>query len=118
MHVAFVEAAHGLLELVGIDPVIGRACLFLGFARDERSVLNAGHVGRIAAEEEASRTLFRVEGGGHATGYHFGEQAVVFFLGTIAPVNPVGFAHVLDFLDPCEQLFVVCHCFGTFLLQL
>ncbi|MPN20484.1 hypothetical protein SDC9_167863 [bioreactor metagenome] len=109
MHAALVEAGHGLLEFVGIDPVVRRAGVLLFLGGDKRPVLHARNVRRIAAEENATGALFRIELGGRAACYHLGEQAVVFFLGTIAPVDAVGFAHVLDFLDPCEQLFVVCH---------
>ena len=46
LHAAAVEAAHGLLELVRMDPVVRGAGLVLRLRADIGPVLDAGHIAR------------------------------------------------------------------------
>ena len=86
-----------------IDPVVGRAGIFLARRADEGAVLDAGHVARVAAGQEAVRPLGRVQPLEHAAGHQAGAQAVVLFLRTVAPVHVGSLGQRGDFGHPGDE---------------
>ena len=103
-HAAVEKPGERPLHLVGVGPVVGRPGV-LGLPRtDEGAVLDPGHVAGIGTGEIASRAFFFVEPDEGAALHHLPAQAVVFFLGTVTPVDGVGLAQALDLIHPGQQL--------------
>ena len=95
----FERGAH----LVGFDPVVGRAGVFLALAADEGAVLDPRDVGRVGPGEVGVRALRRIEPAHRAGGDHLGAQPVVLRLRAVGPVDPVGLGQRCDRCDPLDQ---------------
>ena len=106
LHAAVVKRSHGLLEFDRIDPVVGRAGILLLPGSDESTGFDTRHIGRIGAEQQAVRTLRRVQANGETGVNQLVAETVIFFAGTVTPVNGVGLAQLDPALDPLDQLFV------------
>jgi hypothetical protein len=101
-HAAVEQAVERGAHFGRGHPVVGRAGVFLLFAADEGAVFHARHVGRIGAGQVAVRALGIVQLFHGAGGDHLGAQAVILFLGTVAPVDTVGLGQGRHFGDPVQ----------------
>ena len=107
LHAAVVQPEHGLLQLFGVNPVVGRTSVFLLFGSDESTGFNAGDVGRVGAEQQAVRALRGIQTDGEAGFDQFVAETIVLFLGAVAPVNRVGLADRNPLIDPLDQFFIL-----------
>ena len=107
LHAAVVQSEHGLLQLFGVDPVVGRTGVFLLFGSDIGTGLNAGDVGRVGAEQQAVRALRGIQTDTEAGFDQFVAETIVLFLGAVAPVNRVGLADRNPLIDPLDQFFIL-----------
>ena len=107
LHAAVIETEHGLFEFFGVDPVVGGTGGFLSFGSDEGTGFNAGNVGRIGAEQQAVRTLFGVEADCETAFDHLVAETIIFFFGTVTPVDRIRLADSGPLVDPCDQLLII-----------
>ena len=76
LHAACRELPQLLVELPGIDPVVGRPRIATAARSDERAVLDPRHVFRVRTAEIAVRPLLRVEGNERACVHHLLAEAI------------------------------------------
>ena len=109
-------ALHGTIE-VGVEdgahlsrglPVVGGTGVLLLLGADERTLLNASHVRRSRTSQEAAGALLGVQANVGAFLNQHVAQLGVLFLGTVAPVDGIGFAELADLLHPLGSLLVSC----------
>ena len=87
VHGAKKKAVQGGLHLARRHPIVRGAGIGLALAADECAVLDAGDVGRVGTHVDASGTFRRIEADGGAVLHHQFDHAVVFDLGTVAPLD-------------------------------
>ena len=104
LHAALVQPPHGLLELIGMHPVVRGAGLFLRARADVGAVLHAGHVAGIGTEQETVRPLLKRDR--HAALLQERHHPVILLFCPVAPGDRVGPAEVSDLLHPAVQFFI------------
>ena len=111
-------ALHGTIE-VGVEdgahlsrglPVVGRTSVFLLFGADECAFLYAGHVRRSRTSQEAAGALLGVQANVGAFLHEHVAELGVLFLGTVAPVDGIGFAELANLFDPLSSLLMSSTC--------
>ncbi len=102
-HAAVKAAAQFDLHVARVHPVVGGAGIFAAQRADEGAIFDAGDVAWVGAGEKAVGALFLVEADEGAALHHQIAQAVVLFLGAIAPVYLVRLTEVDHFIDPTDQ---------------
>ena len=103
-HAAVKQGVQGGAHLRGFHPVVGGACVFFFGRADVGAVFHTGHVRRVGASQEGVGALGRIKLFEGARRDQFGAKAIVFFLGSVAPVNVGGLAQGGHFGDPGDQL--------------
>ena len=93
------DVVEGLVALIGIHPVVQRACLCFGGGADERSVFDTSDVVRVGSVEIAVGKLFLVEFDELAGSNGFVLQRLDLLFG---PVDPNDFVRLKE-VDPCLQ---------------
>ncbi|MNT08683.1 hypothetical protein D3C72_1434320 [compost metagenome] len=102
-HAAIEQAVQGVTHFARLGPVICRTGRFLRCRADIRAVFDTGHVARVGAGQVGIRALVGIELFHGAAGNHFGAQALVLFLRTIAPVNAVWLGERGNVGHPVDQ---------------
>ncbi len=102
-HAAVKAAAQFDLHVARVHPVVGGAGILAAQRADEGAILDAGHIARVRAGQEAVGALGRVEAAERARVHELLAQAVVFGLGAVAPVDLVRLAEGDHFFDPTDQ---------------
>ena len=69
-----------------------------------KSLFDAGHIGRIGADQKAVGTLRGIQRNSGSGQDQQPQHRLIFFRRAVAPVNAIGFAHLRDFFDPALQL--------------
>ena len=103
LHAAIEELVEDGLHLSRSLPVVGRAGILLLLRADEGTLLHTRHVGRGGTSQEAVRTLLGVQANEGALLDQHVAQLGVLFLGSVAPVDRVGFAELANLLDPLSS---------------
>jgi hypothetical protein len=96
-----------LAHLGRVHPVVGRAGGVLRRAADEGAVLDARHVARVAARQEAVRALEGVQPLQRAGADQLLDQALVLGLAAVAPVHVGGLGQGGDLGHPGHQAVVL-----------
>jgi hypothetical protein len=96
-HTAAEEGAELLMHLGRVDPVVGGAGIPFLLGADESALFDTGDIVWMGMAPETVGALQRDKG---SFGDHFGSEAVVFFIGTVAKVDARGTAKGRDFLNP------------------
>ena len=111
-------ALHGTIE-EGVEngahlsrglPVVGRTSVLLLLRADECAFLYAGHVRRSRTSQEAAGALLGVQADVCAFLHEHVAELGVLFLGTVAPVDGIGFAELADLLHPLGSLLMCSTC--------
>ena len=104
LHAAVEKTAQFLLHFERVHPIVGGPGAVFGGTADVGAVFNTGHIAGIGASEETAGPFFFVEPGESTCCDHLFAEAVVFLLGAIDPMNPVGLAKSGHFLYPPKQV--------------
>jgi hypothetical protein len=75
-----------------MDPVVGGAGIIPGEAADEGAVFHPGHIARVRARQVAVGTFYFVQFPKGAALHQQVAELIIFLLGTVTPVNTLGFA--------------------------
>ena len=102
-HAAIEQPVERGAHLARLDPVVGRAGVFLLLAADEGALFHAGDVARMRAREEAIRPQLRIQTDEGARGNQLFAQPVVFRLRPVTPDNAVGLRQARDLRHPLAQ---------------
>ena len=111
LHAACRELPQLLVELPGIDPVVGRPRIATAARSDERAVLDPRHVFRVRTAEIAVRPLLRVEGNERACVHHLLAEAIALLFRAVTPLHGVRPAEQPHLLHPLKQSRVPCRAF-------
>ena len=103
LHAAVEQRLQRGAHFSGIHPVVGGAGVFLLGRADVGAVFHAGHVRWVRPGQEAAGALGRVELLEGASLHQLVAQAVVLFLGAVAPVDAVGLAQGCHIGHPGQQ---------------
>ena len=91
---------HPIVIRTGVDSV--------GKEQMKVRSLDTRDVGGIGTAKIGIRALGLVELDEGAALHHLGAEAVIFFLRTVAPIDPIGLTLRRDLVDPGEELRVAC----------
>ena len=105
---AVCQRVHALVHLLGVHPVVGRACVLLALTADEGAVLDARDVVGVGAVEIAARKLVRVELDESTVPDRLLAQLVQLVLFTRDPDDAVRLGDGGHFVDPGQNGLVVC----------
>ena len=110
LHGAIKEGVEDGAHLFRGLPVVGGTGVLLLLGADERAFLYAGHVRRSRTSQEAAGALLGVKANVGAFFYQHVAQLGVLFLGTVAPVDGIGFAELADLFHPLGSLLMCSTC--------
>ena len=117
-HGALEQAGQGLLHFDGVAPVVGRACAFFSLGADEGALLDTCNVIGIGESCVRVREFVIAEANKGASVDQFLCQAVVFFLGTVDPVDVCGLGQGRNFANPIQKALVGSGCALQLLFEL
>ena len=106
LHAAIEELVEDGLHLGRSLPVVGGAGVLLLLGADERALLHTGNIGRSGTSQEAVGALLGIQTNVGALLNQHVTKLGVLFLGTVAPVDGIGFAELADLLHPLSSLLV------------
>ncbi len=110
LHRACKQTFHPVSHLDRIGPVVGRAGIGLIFGANKGPALDARHILGIGGGIIASRTLGLVQCLQRALGNQIGDDLLLFFFGTVAPVNTVRLGQSCDLRHPGHEALMLCRC--------
>ena len=115
LHNAVIQRNELCLHFVRSHPVVGRACIFLLLGADESSVFYSCYIIRQRSVIQTARQLFRIQlihliPVAFRQRSNFFCQCIQLFFGTIDPYDLVRLGQSNHFVNPCQNIFVVCQC--------
>ena len=111
-------ALHGTIE-IGVEdgahlsrglPVVGRTGVLFLLGADECAFLYASNVRRSRTSQEAAGALLGIQADVGALLHEHVAKLGVLFLGTVAPVDGIGFAELADLFHPLSSLLMSSTC--------